>query len=127
MYVRCNAGVTTTNLMGWLRDYPQPVWYNPKGVANILSLYLLQTYYHVQYDSKKENSFLVTLQDGTIIWFSPTKKGLYAYTRHQDAQGQDAWAFINTVADKKALYTKHEYKDAVTACKVQNIIMFPGA
>jgi hypothetical protein len=38
MRIQCNAGVTTTNLKGWLGDFPEPVWYNLGGVANILSL-----------------------------------------------------------------------------------------
>ena len=29
--VRCNAGVTTLNQMGYLGDYPRPVWFNPDG------------------------------------------------------------------------------------------------
>jgi hypothetical protein len=37
MSVRCNAGVRKTNQQGRLGDFPEPVWYNPKGVANILS------------------------------------------------------------------------------------------
>ena len=36
MRVRCNAGGRTTNQRGRLGNFPKPVWYNPKGVANIL-------------------------------------------------------------------------------------------
>jgi hypothetical protein len=60
MRVRCNAGVTSTDLMGWLGDYPKPVWFNPKGVANILSLFLVKTYYRIQYDSATKDTFMVT-------------------------------------------------------------------
>jgi hypothetical protein len=49
MNIRCNADVTTTNLMGWLGDFPEIVWFNPKGVANILSLFIVMKYYHVQF------------------------------------------------------------------------------
>ena len=38
MNIRCNAGYTSTNQMGYMGDYPVPVWYNPEGIANILSL-----------------------------------------------------------------------------------------
>ena len=38
MRVHCNAGVRTTNQQGQLGNFPKPVWYNPKGVAKILSL-----------------------------------------------------------------------------------------
>ena len=36
--VYCNAGVTHTNKIGDLPGYSDPVWYNPKGISNILSL-----------------------------------------------------------------------------------------
>jgi hypothetical protein len=43
--IRCNAGFTTTNQQGWLGDFPEPVWYNPNGVANIMSLFVVKKYY----------------------------------------------------------------------------------
>ena len=39
--VHCNAGVTQTNKIGDIPGYSDPVWYNPKGIANILSLGLV--------------------------------------------------------------------------------------
>jgi hypothetical protein len=42
MCIRCNAGVTTTNLKGWLSNCLEPVWYNPDGVANIMSLFVVK-------------------------------------------------------------------------------------
>ena len=38
MNIRCNARYTSTNQMGFMGDYLVPVWYNLKGIANILSL-----------------------------------------------------------------------------------------
>jgi hypothetical protein len=69
MHVRCNVGVTTMNLMGWLGDFPEPVWFNPKGVANILSLFIVMKYYHVKLDSKKDSvitSCLSPLEDASF-------------------------------------------------------------
>jgi len=37
MDIHCNAGVTSTNMIGELSGYGT-VWYQPKGIANILSL-----------------------------------------------------------------------------------------
>ena len=37
MRVHCNAGWTVTSMIGWLPRYPGEVWYNPDGIANILS------------------------------------------------------------------------------------------
>jgi hypothetical protein len=47
MHVCCNVGVQSTNQMGYLGDFPEPVWYDPKGVANILLLFIIQKYCQV--------------------------------------------------------------------------------
>jgi hypothetical protein len=38
MNIRCNAGVTRTNMIGDFGGYAGEVWYNPNGIANILGL-----------------------------------------------------------------------------------------
>jgi hypothetical protein len=53
--------------------------------------------------------------------FKPTMKGLYALADHDTG-----WVHVNTVADRQREYTKQEYRDAVLARKIQNIIIFPG-
>jgi hypothetical protein len=121
MHIRCNAGVTSTNLKGWLSNFPEPVWYNPDGLANIMSLFVVKKHYRVCYDSDKQDALLVTKPTGNTMVFKPTTKGLYALADH--ATG---WVQVNTVADQQSEYTKREYCDAVLARKIQNIIMFPG-
>ena len=125
MHVRCNAGVRRTNQMGWLDNFPEPVWYDPKGAANILSLYIVKKYFHVQYDNEVADAFTVTKPDGAELHFEPTAKGLYALTDSTHGHSQ-AWTLVSTVADRKAEYTKREYRDALLARKIQNIIMFPA-
>jgi hypothetical protein len=121
MHIQCNAGVTCTNLQGWLGDFLEPVWYNPDGVANIMSLFVVKKHYRVRYDSDKQDALLVTKPTGRTMVFKPTSKGLYALADH--ATG---WVHVNMVADRQREYTKQEYRDAVLARKIQNIIMFPG-
>jgi hypothetical protein len=63
--IHCNAGVTTTNLIG---DFPGygTVWYHPKGIANILSLSRLRERgYRVVYDSGAANQFIMHMSDGS--------------------------------------------------------------
>jgi hypothetical protein len=51
IWVRCNAGRIQLTHQGFLGDYPYLVWYNPHGVANILSLENVSSKYQVkQYD-----------------------------------------------------------------------------
>jgi hypothetical protein len=52
IWVRCNAGRIQLKQQGYFGNYPQhPVWYNPKGVANILSLANVTKHYRVTMDS----------------------------------------------------------------------------
>jgi hypothetical protein len=90
-------------------------------VANIMSFFIVKQYYRVQYDSRKQDVLIVTKPDGSTMCFFPMAKGLYALDNHLSG-----WAHVSTVADRKSEYTKREYRDAVLARKIQNIIMFPG-
>jgi hypothetical protein len=72
MHIQSNAGVTTTNLKGWLGDFPEPVWYNPDGVANIMSLFVIKKYYRVRYDSNRQDALLVTKPNGGTMVFFPS-------------------------------------------------------
>jgi hypothetical protein len=56
MNIRCNAGVSRTNMVGDLPGYGE-VWYNPEGIANILSLSQV----------KKKTSRDVRQQPGTTV------------------------------------------------------------
>jgi hypothetical protein len=65
MDIHCNAGVTSTNMVGDLPGYGQ-VWYHPSGIANILSLKRVKSRGHrITYDSTEANKFHVHKSDGT--------------------------------------------------------------
>jgi hypothetical protein len=102
MRVWCNAGVRSTDLMGWMGCFPEAVWHDPKAAANILSLYTVKKYYRVRDDSCINDAFIVSDRDRTEYRFIPTGNGLYAYARKCD----DDWAFVTTVAEKREMYTK---------------------
>ena len=57
--VHCNNGVTYTNKIGDLSVYYDPIWYNPKVIANILSLGLVQKNHPVTYNSRDGNEFVI--------------------------------------------------------------------
>ena len=67
MTIMCNAGVTHTNMIGEMPGYPGEVWYNPQGIANILSMANVKRHYRVTYDSTRGNTFIV---------HKPNKKGI---------------------------------------------------
>ena len=53
--IHCNTGVTHTKKIGELPGYSDPVWYNPKGIANILYLGLVHKNHLVNYSRQDEN------------------------------------------------------------------------
>lgn len=61
MVVRCNVGSKSISKMGFINGFPEPVWYGPTGVTNILSLNIVKQYYRVEYDSAtaKKNLFII--------------------------------------------------------------------
>jgi hypothetical protein len=124
MHVRCNAGVRSTNQQGYLGNFPDPVWFNPDGAANILSLSSVKRHYRVQFDSEGDDAFIVSNREGNTMRFTPTKNGLYSISDPSNKKTQ--WLFFNTVTENKQLYSKREQKAAIQARTSQNIMMFPS-
>jgi hypothetical protein len=59
MDIHSNSGMTTTNLMGEYPGYGK-VWYNPNGIANILSMsQMVSRGYAITYSSANGNVFIV--------------------------------------------------------------------
>ena len=53
MDIHCNAGITSTNMVGDLKGFGE-VWYNPKGIANILPMAVVEKHFRVTYDSDSD-------------------------------------------------------------------------
>jgi hypothetical protein len=124
--VWCNAGVQQTKQKGTFGDFPKLVWYDPKGVTNILSLHIMKKYFRVRYDSCEDDTFIVSGRDGEEYHFEPTSNGLYAMVPTMGGPQEWGMAFVMTVKDQMEKYTKCEYEEAKLARQVQNIIMYPG-
>ena len=75
----CNAGTITMNQQGYLGDYPTPVWYNPKGIANILSMQDVAKHYCLIMDTNEDEGICLHHQGTSPIIFMPSGKGLYKY------------------------------------------------
>jgi hypothetical protein len=58
-WVRCNAGRVQLTQQGYLGDYPYPVWYNPKGVANILLLNNVTNHFRITMDTATNKAIIV--------------------------------------------------------------------
>ena len=116
MNIHCNAGITSTNLVGELVGYGT-VWYNPQGIANILSLARMKEHgYRVTFDSAKDNAFHLHKEDGTVRIFNQSKKGLYYIDTKKD---HNEINMLNTVEDNCAKYSQRDSSNAELALKTQ--------
>jgi hypothetical protein len=120
MDIHCNAGVTSTNMVGKLRGYGT-VWYHPNGIANILSLKHVKEKYLVTYNSRDKNAFVVHKDDGTTRTFKQSERRLF----YMDT-AKTGTLLVNTVAQNKASYTNRNYSRAVLACEIQKRIGRPS-
>ena len=93
--VDCNSGVTYTNKIGDLPGYSNPVWYNPKGIANILSLSLVQKNHLVTYNSQYGNEFVIRIPQQPT--FNMTKAGLFYHDMMHLLKNKDAHIMLNNL------------------------------
>ena len=91
------------NQQGYLGDYPIPVWYNPKGIANILSMQDVAKHYHLTMDTNEDGGIHLHRQGKSPIIFMPSARGLYKF----DTKGRspNIWSMITTMKDRASRYT----------------------
>ena len=74
--VHCNRGTMSTTTEANFVD--TPVYFNSRGIANVLFLYHLGCKFQVTYDSSDCNGVFQVHTKQDIIEFKPTPKGLHA-------------------------------------------------
>ena len=126
IWVRCNVGVTILKQMGYLGDYPHPVWFNPNGGANIMSMFNISQQYHLSMDTHEANTILMHHNNGDVTMFTPSEHGLYKHALSNNESITGFWSCIQTVTECKDHYTQREIQAANQAQRFQNIIMRPG-
>ena len=126
MRIHCNAGSRLTNLIGDLPGYGT-VWYDPKAIANILSLRQVQDRYHISYDSSHRR-FIITKPSGKEFVFQESEGGLhYLDTMQQQSHRQQGHVFsVNTVRDNKKNFTNNDYLRAIRARELQVMVGCPS-
>ena len=102
MTIHCNSGVTTIDQMGTLKGSGR-VWYNPNGIASIISLNELSKKHRVAMDSSIDNAIYVHKSDGAMRRFECMKSGIYCC----NLRGKDEYLFnITTVEGQELQYSK---------------------
>ena len=113
-HVHYNEGVTHTNNIGELPGQSNHAWYNLKGVANILSLGLVQKQHLVTYNSQDGNEFDIHTPQGPK--FKMIKAGIL-YQNMRYLLKNNLYAMVNNsrssnphVGEKKKQYTACDVK-----------------
>ena len=119
MVIHSHGGSRTTNKVGDFPGYPNPVWFDPEGIANILSMSNMQKLYRITYDSAKEGAFIVHLKGKQLV-FKMAKIGLY----YVDMRNR-SYMFNLTVNENKQMYTRRQMKGADAARKLQQVLQYP--
>ena len=128
MHIHSTRGVSVTCKMGYLGNYPIPVWYLPDGNANILSLCDVAQHYRVTMDTAVENAIILHGADKQQHRFILSGKGLHKWEHTMDPTANNpCWLFVTAVCDQADLCTRHAYKCAQAAQHLQNIIMRPAS
>ena len=118
--------MTHTNKIGDLQGYSDPVWYNPKGIENILSLGLVQKNHFLTYNSRDGNEFVIHRPQRPTL--NMNKAGLFYHDMRHLLKNKDTHIFMNDshypipqVQDKKERYTAHNIKRADRARRFKHI------
>ena len=127
MRIQCNAGICVTNLVGDLPGYGS-VWFDPRAIANVLSLKLVKEKYHIQYNSNKDDGFVVTKLTGEKFKFIQSASGLhYLDTTIQDTNKiANTTLVVNMVKEIRKNYTNNDYLHALRARKLQITVGQPS-
>ena len=95
------------------------VWYNPRSIANILSLADIRKVCRVTLNtSSDEPALCVHRLDGSVIKFVEHDSGLYIYdsaARERTSESVTAYTMVSTVAAQKKLFSRRQIEAADTA------------
>ena len=121
--IHCNAGTVTLTQKGTLGQFPETVWYNPNGIANILSLHAVKRHYCITMDTENSDSIHVHHHDGSRTTFHLSPGGIYHCSIPETGH---ILSTIATVDQRKEGLSKTDFQRAAQARRLQNILMYPN-
>jgi hypothetical protein len=125
--LKCNAGVVHVDKIADLPGYPDPVWFNSNGIANVLSLSRVSKLFPVMYNNTE--GFVIHKADGRKHIFKESPRGLFyldVMAKHHVQEPPDGTIMVNTVKDNKAKYSVREVERAKLARKIQHMVGNPS-
>ena len=132
-----NGGSQKYDQIGFFKYLSLPIYYNPKSIANILSLKQVASVPDVRItmDTFKERAIFVTLPDGKKMKFKECDNGLYYYDTKDELKLPNNKSikeevksyskqvnFLSTVAENKSLFSRKEIQGAKNARILQQAL-----
>jgi hypothetical protein len=126
MHIHCHSGMSSTRLQATFPGYGK-VWFDPNGIANILSLSNVKKEYRVTFDSSLDDTFHVHKPDGSTKSFVALKDGGGLYYLDTNKQSMvHGTSFVTMVEENKNKYSSRDVQQAEFARKVQDMIGRPS-
>ena len=123
-----NGGPTVQNMKAKFHDID--VWFDPNGIANILSLGLVSNTRRVLMDTWEENAFYVRMSEGIYWKFERIGDGLYYYDVARNSNDSSStvkqYSFITTVEDNEKKFHRREVDRSKLALEVYRRLCRPS-
>ena len=115
-----NAGVLMTNTKADVPRYGM-VWFDKNAMMNVFSLANVVNDYHVEFDSSKDNAFIVHSTTG-LMKFNKTMKNLYVYKPKYTI----GTIFLETFEDNKTFFTNRQAMQAKEVKQLLHTLGYPS-
>jgi hypothetical protein len=122
LMLNCNAGTVKIDQVADLPGYREPVWFHPKGIANVLSLARVSKRFTITFNNR--DGFIIHKPDGRKHHFKESDRGLFYLDTTM--QNQRDMTMVMTVEQKRAGYSERDYRRAELAHKVQCMLGHPS-
>ena len=120
LYLLTGGGPMTLEIKA--KYFGMDVWFDPNGVANILSLGVVTDLFHVVFDSEVENAFYVKVAKDVLWKFERFGSGLYYFDVAKYCNANNGtvtnYSFITTVHGNKEKYHRRKVELSVKALEV---------
>ena len=121
-----NGGAMSTMETAELPNFRDRVWFNEKGVTNILSFQKTRRLGCKMECDNDKDCFVVTSDHGRVV-FSPTPEGLHAHKMEDSPEAmQEGVALLNTMEENKAKLSKRQVERAERARALYETMGFSG-
>jgi hypothetical protein len=130
-----NGGFMDSDMVGRFGDID--VWYNPKSIANILSLACIIDNFRVTLDSSKEHALYLWLDHQSYIKFNRKNRLFIYHSKHdkvtmvspyknQKAETTSKVNLVQRVVENECVYCQREIESTKAALTISSLLLHPA-